>query len=136
MPKLTKDEIHYEIRPLVADCLAVESDEVTLESNFFHDLGGESIDLIDLSFRCERHFGFPTGFNKLQHADLWQFDPTGKLKPESASQLKSLFPRLDISDIESHCGPFHPHDFFTIDRIVQLIDQAQDTASSQLPMTT
>ena len=122
---LSRDEIHVALKEIVADCLGCEPDDVTLEANFFHDLGGESIDVIDLTFRCEKSLGLRVGFQQLQDATLWRFDSTGRLSSESLARIKSLFPLLDLSDLERHTGPFHPHDFLTINRIVQLIDQAQ-----------
>lgn len=128
---LTRGEIHVALKEIVAECLGCDSDEVTLEANFFHDLGGESIDVIDLTFRCEKQLGLRVGFQQLQDTTLWQFDSTGRLSDESLARIKSLFPLLDLSDLERHTGPFHPHDFMTINRIVQLIDQAQAAVASK-----
>ncbi|MDX1966347.1 MAG: hypothetical protein SFV23_04160 [Planctomycetaceae bacterium] len=55
--QLTHAEVLEKLPAVVADCLAIEEADVTPEANFRLDLGGESIDDIDLSFRCDRAFG-------------------------------------------------------------------------------
>ena len=45
------------IREILVKTLGVEPAEITPSANFFHDLGGESLDVIDMSFRCDRRFG-------------------------------------------------------------------------------
>ncbi len=47
-------------RTSIADCLGVEIEEVTPEARFFEDLGGESIDLLSLSFQFEKAFNIRT----------------------------------------------------------------------------
>lgn len=49
-------EIYPQVSKIVADVLAVDESEVKLQSRLIADLGGESIDFLDLVFRLERHF--------------------------------------------------------------------------------
>lgn len=48
----TADPLFEELRTMIADGLGVEAEDVVPEARFFDDLGGESIDVIDLTFRC------------------------------------------------------------------------------------
>ncbi len=46
------------VREILVDVLSVEEEEMTsTESNFYHDLGGESIDVLDLLFHIEKRWG-------------------------------------------------------------------------------
>ena len=42
------------VREIISECLVVDLDEVTDDQSFFDDLGGESIDLLDMSFHIEK----------------------------------------------------------------------------------
>lgn len=46
------------VREILVDVLSVDLEEMTSqESNFYYDLGGESIDLLDLNFHIEKRWG-------------------------------------------------------------------------------
>jgi acyl carrier protein len=53
---MTKQEIFEELKPLLVEVLGVAPEKVRLESVLVSDLGAESIDLLDLSFRIEEKF--------------------------------------------------------------------------------
>jgi acyl carrier protein len=88
-----------DVRRLVADVLALEIDEVAPDSLFFADLDGESIDLLELSFRIEKHFGVRVRFNDLTANDI-ELDGEGRLTPASLALLKSKYPFLKLSEFE------------------------------------
>ena len=50
-------DVLEKVRLICAEVLGVEPVDVTAETSFSADLGGESLDLLDLGFRCERAFG-------------------------------------------------------------------------------
>ena len=55
-PTMTDQEILEQLKPLLVEVLGVSSDEIQMNSVLVADLGAESIDLLDLSFRIEEHF--------------------------------------------------------------------------------
>jgi acyl carrier protein len=112
-------------REIVAEVLGVEVDEVTPESNFFADLGGESIDLLDLGFQCQKAFGVSTNFQRLSAADF-ETDAEGRLTPSSRELLIRQFPSL-AAGLPS--GPFHWQQAFTIQAIHDLVSRSPKTAS-------
>lgn len=57
MPRSDTQEIFEKTRAILADVLGVEKDEITPESTLIGDLGAESIDFLDISFRIEKEFG-------------------------------------------------------------------------------
>ena len=54
-----RNDILSTLRTIIVDTRGVEEDEVTPEANLFRDLGLESIDFLEISFRMEESFGFP-----------------------------------------------------------------------------
>lgn len=55
----TSETIHAELRTILAETRGVEESECELEATLFTDLGLESIDFLEISFRFEESFGFP-----------------------------------------------------------------------------
>lgn len=84
------------VRAIIAECLGCEPDEVTDDQNFFHDLGGESIDLLDMSFRIEKDLGIRINFQQMTSADGWNFDEQGRLSATTVRKLREEFPGIDI----------------------------------------
>ena len=54
---MTNDEIFEKVRVTLVDALGVDDDEVTPEARLTTDLGAESIDFLDISFKCQQTFG-------------------------------------------------------------------------------
>lgn len=50
------DAIYPKVAEIMADALGLETVQVTPEASLIDDLGGESIDFLDLVFRLERAF--------------------------------------------------------------------------------
>ena len=52
----SEQEIFEQVREVLVDALAVDEDEVSMESTLVDDLGAESIDLLDIVFQLEKKF--------------------------------------------------------------------------------
>src|SRR3974390_2076000 len=89
-----------DVRRLVADVLELEFEEVTVPALFFDDLGGQSLDLLELSFRFERHFGVRVRFHDLT-AGVIELDGQGKLTPSSLALLRTSYPFLKLDGYET-----------------------------------
>jgi len=105
------------VRQEIAECLGVELDEVTPAANFFEDLGGESIDLLDLSFRIEKTLGIRPDFSSVRDQLNLAADESGSLTPESVERIRSAFP--GITPLPA--GPITAKGLFTISVIEALI---------------
>ena len=98
---LSYDEILADLRPILVEALSVELEEAEASASFFDDLGGESIDLLDLSFRCEKQFGVRVRFEEMFSANDVDVDEDGVLPAKFLRQLKEKFPFLEVD----RCGP-------------------------------
>ncbi len=56
---MDRAEILEELRTIIVETRGVEEEEVTETATLFEDLGLESIDFLEISFRMEESFGFP-----------------------------------------------------------------------------
>ena len=54
-----RNEILGELRTIIVETRGVDEDEVIESATLFEDLGLESIDFLEISFRMEESFGFP-----------------------------------------------------------------------------
>src|SRR6185503_6489660 len=53
----TRPEVRVDVGRLIAESLGVDEATVTAEAALIADLGAESIDFLDLSFKCQQTFG-------------------------------------------------------------------------------
>lgn len=98
----TRENVVEEIRPIVADVLAVEPEEVLPQARFFEELGGESIDLLDLAFHLEKHFGVAMPIQKMVGSEEITLDPAGRITDDAMALLRSEYPFLDYSKLDKN----------------------------------
>ncbi len=56
---MDRAEILEELRTIIVETRGVDEEEVVETATLFEDLGLESIDFLEISFRMEESFGFP-----------------------------------------------------------------------------
>ncbi|MBI1348435.1 hypothetical protein GC163_19350 [bacterium] len=123
----THSDILQALKPIVAECVGVDEDDVTPEANFRFDLDGESIDDLDLSFRCERAFGINRPLAPLMDLGRVLLESQGQVESSAVQQFLSQQPvlreavsslgktQLDKVDLES---------IYTIELVARLIEQS------------
>ena len=52
----SRDEIFDKIKEVLENALGVDPEEVTMDATLIGDLGAESIDFLDISFKLEQEF--------------------------------------------------------------------------------
>lgn len=117
-----KAAIFEDVKEILVDSLGVEPEEVTPAANFFHDLGGESIDVLDLSFHCEKRFGTRIRFQELTDPKLLVEGPDKTLAPSTVAQLQQRFAFLDPALFSSR-EPLSATSLFTVGTIVGFVEQ-------------
>jgi acyl carrier protein len=96
-----QDAVFDEVAALIADVLDVDVSDVVPTANFFSDLGGESIDLIDLNFRCQKKFGIALSFQEILDPKRLQSGPDGRIANAVVTELRSQLPSLDLSELQA-----------------------------------
>jgi hypothetical protein len=107
------------------DTLNVEEDEIKPSSTLQGDLGAESIDFLDLTFRLEREFGIRIPRGELFPESIFQGDPEfvqdGKVTPRGLKELRQRMPFADLTEFEKDPDIGHISDVFTVDLIAKYI---------------
>ena len=53
---MTMEEIFKTMQDLIAEQVAIDTDEISMESSFVDDLGADSVDLVELVMAMEEEF--------------------------------------------------------------------------------
>ena len=123
---MERQDIFEKVREVLVDALAVDDDEVTPDAKLMADLGAESIDILDISFKLEQAFGFKIAQGELfpegvaQNAD---FVKDGKLTDRGLAELKHKLPHFDFSSLEADRGLKQVGALFTVDALVNFCEQ-------------
>ena len=96
----SESEILDELKPLLAEVLGVRPDKIHPHCELVADLGAESIDLLDLTFRIEETFKVRIEANELEREAVKQlpggaYEKDGFLTEEALLELRRSAPELD-----------------------------------------
>lgn len=116
---MTKTEVLNALRELISDCIGVDVDEIDAHSRFFDDLDGESIDVIDMMFRCEKRFGVRVELQSL--LSNLELAPDGTLSEGSLRELQSNRPEINWATRFQELTSRNPREILTVDLICELI---------------
>jgi acyl carrier protein len=129
---LTYDQVMEKLPAIVADCLGVDLEDVVPEAGFFTTLGGDSIDLLDLNFRCEKGFTIKSPFRLwLGSRDQFTVDGEGCLTDDALQLIRTTYPFF-WKAIEGG-GKLKPDDllsYFTVDMIAKFVVHAAETQAA------
>lgn len=122
---MTRDEIFDQVREVLIDALGVDDDEVTPEARLTTDLGAESIDFLDISFKLEQAFGFKIPQGEMFPDNVAQ-DPEyvqdGKITPKGLEELQKKLPHFDFSDFGQDPQLAKIGNVFTVNALVNYVE--------------
>jgi acyl carrier protein len=113
------------VTKILSEALGIEQDDIRPESVLRNDLGAESIDMLDITFRVERTFGIKVPRNELfpDHVfDARECVVDGSITPEGVARLRAALPHSDFSAFEKAPTPDNIPLLFTVDTIVRYVD--------------
>lgn len=123
---MDRNEILDNVREVLVDALAVDDDEVTPQATLIGDLGAESIDILDISFKLEQTFGFKIAQGELFPEGVTQ-DPDyvqeGAITDKGLGLLKERLPHFDFAALEADRSVEKVATIFTVDALVNFCDQ-------------
>lgn len=120
----SRDEIFSKVQGVLADALGVDEDEVTPTASLREDLGAESIDFLDISFRLEKAFGI-----KIPRGELFpeNLDPAfvqdNKLTDAGLAEVRRRLPHADLSALEKTRDTGLIPNLFAVQDIVDYIER-------------
>ena len=115
-------EVAATVRRHIVDCLAVDAEDVTPEAKFFDDLGGESIDALDLGFRLDQDYGIQLRFQQISAVDKSSINEHGRLTDMGLARFRERYPFVDVP--ADAAEGVSPRDLFTVGFITQAVVQA------------
>ena len=123
---MTKQEIFEELKPVLVEVLGVSPATVRLESVLVSDLGAESIDLLDLTFRIEEKFHIRIEANEIEReakkrllAGVYEKD--GYLTEEALDEIRKSVPELDAGKLVKGLRKMDLPSLLTVSFFVHLI---------------
>lgn len=123
---MTADEIFAKVRDVLVDALAVDEEDVMPEATLVGDLGAESIDMLDITFKLEQAFGFKIAQGELIPESVLrdpQYVKDGRLTPEGLTQLKIRLPWVNFSKFEQDPVVSKVMHVFTVDTLVKFVER-------------
>lgn len=123
---MNRDEIFSNVQEVLVDALAVDDDEVTPQATIFGDLGAESIDVLDISFKLEQAFDFKIAQGELFPEGVMQdpeFVQNGKVTEKGLAELEAKMPHFDFSAMSDDPRVERVQEIFTVDALVNFVDR-------------
>ncbi len=131
---MTDTEILEQLKPLLVEVLGVRPDQIRPDSVLVADLGAESIDLLDLSFRIEERFQVTIEANELERdakarlpAGVYEKD--GFLTEEALLEIRRAAPELDSAKLVTGLRKVDLPALLTVSFFVHLIARKLATTS-------
>jgi len=122
---LTQEEIYKKVQSVLVDALGVDEDEVTPDAVIKDDLGAESIDFLDISFRLEKAFGIKIGKGEMMPEGLANdpaFAQDDNVTPAGIEELKKRMPYADFTAFEKDPTVDNMSKLFTVNMIVRFVE--------------
>jgi acyl carrier protein len=121
---ISHDEVYKKVQGVLVDALGVDEEEVTPDAVIKDDLGAESIDFLDISFRLEKAFAIKIGKGEMMpdlsnNAELAQ---NGKVTPAGIVELKKRMPHSDFTEFEKNPTVDNMSKLFTVKTIVGYVE--------------
>lgn len=122
---LTEREVFSKVKKVLVDCLGVDEDEVKEGATLVNDLGAGSLDLSEISFRCETEFGVRLDREKVfpnLEAQLSVYVKDGFVNDAGLEFLKQVLSYADFSALAKN-RKINPGvlDLFTVGYLVRFI---------------
>jgi acyl carrier protein len=125
---LGHEEILSRVNPAVAESLGIEVDEILPSQTFFGDLGGASIEWLDLSFRLDKEFGLRLpGLGSLGGIET---DAEGRFTTNGFASLRSFMPASLIDRVKDRSPAATAKELveaITVDDIAGMVELALES---------
>jgi acyl carrier protein len=121
----TRDEILDKVRTTLEDALGVEEDEVVMEATLSGDLGAESIDFLDITFRLEKEFDIKIPKGELFPDNLsaeGSFVADGKVSESGIAMLRERLPHADVDKFAEDPTVENIPNLFTVEMVVNYLE--------------
>lgn len=135
--EITQEEVqsvYPKVADIIADAMACEPEEVTLDASLIDDLGTESIDFLDIVFRLERSFKVKIPRGKIveeARGDLSEseFEKDGVVTDAGLERLKIFLSEVPADRFSSPLKSADIARLFTTETFCKLVIRQQKAAA-------
>lgn len=125
---MNREQIFATVRDSLVDTLEVEPESVTWNASLFDDLGAESIDLLDFTFRIEKAFDTMIPEEEIFQGHLGlERDGMlvdGRVTAAGVERIREAMPDFDLSRFDG--GVIHAADLPRMITVRTLVDFLQE----------
>ena len=121
---MSEEDVFGKVQEVLMDALGVDEEEVTPEAKISADLGAESIDYLDITFRLEKAFDIKIPRGELGPEQLLnnpEYVRDGKLTEDGLTQLRERMKHADLTEFEKDPEVAKIMDLFTTQTIVNYV---------------
>ena len=125
---MSEPEIFAELKPLLVEVLGIAPERIQMDSVLVKDLGAESIDLLDLSFRIEEKFKITVEANEIEREAKKRlpggvYEKDGFLTEEALAEIRKSVPGLDPAKLVKGLRKMELPSLLTVSFFVRLIQR-------------
>jgi acyl carrier protein len=119
-------EINVKVAKALTECLNVDQDEMIPTATLQRDLGAESIDFLDITFRLEREFGIKIPHDELFPESIFrgapEFVQDGRVTDQGMAELRSRMPFADLEAFDKDRRLSAVSELFTVNLIARYVE--------------
>lgn len=126
MAVTSRDEIFEKVKDVLENALGADPEDVTMDATLIGDLGAESIDFLDISFKLEQEFSIKIDQGELFPENLMSDDTLvedGKLTDKAMDILRERMPHVDFSKLDADRRVNQLSEVFTVSSLVDFIER-------------
>lgn len=106
---MTRDEVLAGVRACLAEALELSPETVVEEARIIGDLGADSLDLLDVTFRLEQRFGVSISPRELERRTREKLggvpvEVDGVYTPEAMAELRAAMPEVPAAELPHGLG--------------------------------
>ena len=129
---MTEEKIFEELKPLLVEVLGVPAEKIHPDSVLVSDLGAESIDLLDLSFRIEEKFRVRIEADEIEREARKRlpdgvYEKDGYLTEAALGEIRKSLPELDAGKLVKGLRKMDLPALLTVSFFVHLISRKLST---------
>ena len=121
---MTEEQVFAKVQEALVEALGVDEEEVTPEAKISADLGAESIDYLDITFRLEKAFDIKIPRGELIPDDVLtkpEYVKDGRLTDDGLAEVKRRMPHADLSEFEKDPQVMNITNVVTVQTIVNYV---------------
>ena len=126
MTVASHEEIFDKVKEVLEYALGADSEDITINATLIGDLGAESIDFLDISFKLEQEFSIKIDQGELFPENLMQDESLvedGKLTEKAMGMLIERMPHVDFSKFENDRRVDQLSEVFTVGSLVDFVER-------------